>query len=253
MATKTIKPTKFKNRMYVDIYRFARDGMSDNQIAGALGVAYLTFRDWRRRDPDVEYALSEGRNKGPEYTFGDYIYDHLDPDIREVWDRINAVDQNEPNAVTIVESLLASQGVKARQRLFLHALTNSLFNVSKSLKKVGLSKNMFDHWCQRDPDFAEMVREIAWHKDNFMESSLLGRVAAGDTSAIIHVARTKLRHRGYNDKIEVEHTGTVKHEHTVSVADLDLDLNTRKAILAALRAHQANNDAIPVTALPVTL
>lgn len=244
---------KFKNSMYVDIYRFAREGLSDPQIAAALGVSYLTFREWRRKDKAVAYAVDEARSTGPDYTFGDYVYDHLDPNTRALWDRISLVDERASNAVDLIESILADQGVKARQRLFLHALTSTLFNVSRSLKKVGISRKVYDAWCQRDPDFADMVREIAWHKDNFLESSFLGRVAAGDTAAIIHAARTKLRHRGYNDKIEVEHTGTVQHQHTVSVADLDLDLNTRKAILAALRAHQANNEAVPVTALPVAL
>jgi len=92
------------------------------------------------------------------------------------------------------------------------------------------------------------VDEIHWHKANYFESAFIGRVAAGDTPAIIHAVKTKCRHRGYNDKIEVEHSGTIGNEHTFSITDLDLDVDTRKKVLEALRKKLAADAARPAEA-----
>jgi hypothetical protein len=141
--------------------------------------------------------------------------------------------------VELIEELLDGHGIRAKQHLFIYALTQSMFNVSASMRKLGIARNTYEAWKTSDPEFAELVREIHWHKENFFESALIGRVASGDTAAIIHVAKTKLRDRGYNEKIEIEHTGSINHEHTINVIDLDLPLDVRRTILEAVRAHQA--------------
>lgn len=239
---------KFEPTMYVTAYELARDGLSDERIARNLGVAGKTFRTWCARRPALADAVARGRHRrdpGDEFTFHRYVFDHLSPKLQKVWNDINAC-QDLPNAVERTEALLGHHGIRARQHLFLYALTQSMFNVSQALRKLCIARKTYDDWRYNDPDFASLMQEIHWHKDNFFESAFIGRVVAGDTHAIIHAAKTKLRHRGYNDKIEIEHTGTVQHEHTVSIADLDLDVATRRAVLQALRAHQRRTGAVPV-------
>lgn len=232
--------TKFEPTMYVTAYELARDGLSDKQVAQSLGVSGATFARWCSSDATLADAVSRGRSlrvPGKELTFHEYVYDHLSPELRGLWDKINECEHL-TNARERTEALLAGHGVRVRQHLFLYALTQSMFNVSRSLRKLGISRKCYDNWRTSDPEFHDLMEEIHWYKANFFEQAFIGRVVAGDTLAILHAVKTKCRDRGYNEKIEVEHTGTINHQHTVAVADLDLPVEVRKAVLDALRRHQ---------------
>lgn len=226
--------------MYVTVYELARDGFSDNQIAKTIGVILNTLHTWCRQKPALADAIARGRGinkKANTAVFHEYVYNHLSSDLRELWDKIHACEK-EKNGVERVNALLKDQGRQTRQHLFIYALTQSAFNTSRALRMVGIPRRTFEQWCSRDPDFAELVDEIHWHKQNFFEQAFIARVAAGDTSAVIHAVKTKCRDRGYNEKIEIEHTGTVKHQHTIAINELDLDAETLNKILIALRAKQ---------------
>lgn len=246
---------KFKPTMYVTAYELARSGLSDEQIGRSLGVTGGTLRVWCARRPAFADAISRGRRAltpDESFTFHQYIYDHLSPNLRELWDEINACETLE-NGIERAEALLAHAGVRARQHLFIYALTQSAFNASQSLRKLCIPRKTFESWCANDPDFAELLDEIHWHKKNFFEQAFIGRVAAGDTHAIIHAVKTKCRDRGYSEKVEVVHSGTVEHRHTVSLAELDLDIDTRRAVLDALRRRNKEVEAIDVQALPAAV
>ena len=246
---------KFEATMYVTAYQYARDGMSDEQIGKALGVSGPTFRRWCDRNYALADAVARGREiiEGQDAaTFPDYVYKHLSPHLRKLWDEINECAELE-NSYERVEALLRKGGKHARQHLFIHALAQSCFNISASMKKLNVSRFTYDKWRTNDPDFAELLDEMHWHKKNFFEAAFIGRVAAGDTPAILHAVRSKLADRGYNDKLQVEHSGTVEHRHTIDVADLALPIETRKRILKAVRAKQdevADAELVPTKALP---
>jgi len=241
---------KFKVTMYVTAYELAKEGVSDEQIAGTLGVAGQTFRSWCAKRPALADAVARGRHKrdpGNEHTFQEYIYDHLPPHLRKLWEEIHECETLE-NGVERVEALLKNHGIRARQHLFLYALTQSMFNISKALRKLCIPRKTFESWRANDPDFYELMDEIHWYKENFFEQAFIGRVAAGDTAAVIHAVKTKCRDRGYNDKVEVVHSGSITNEHTVSIAELDLPIETRQEVLTALRAKlqaegMPNNDS----------
>ena len=232
---------KFKRTMYVTTYELARDGMTDAKIASALGVNKVTFYRWKAEDPALADALERGRKRrapGDEQTFREYIFDHLSPELRDLWNEINRCE-NEENGIERIEALLAQHGKYARQHLFIYALTQSMFNVSQSLRKLLISRKTYENWIANDPDFAELMDEIHWHKKNYFEARGMDRIAAGDTAVILHALKTQCRDRGWNEKIEIEHTGTVTNEHAINILDLDLDVTTKKAVLEALRAKLA--------------
>jgi len=237
---------KFKSTMYVTTYELAREAMADCDIAGALGVTAATFRIWWQKDPALKEALDKGRGNrgsmaGDEVTFQEYIYDHLSPNLRELWKEINACEELE-NGRERVNALLENQGKRARQHLFLYALTQSLFNVSKSLRKLSISRKTYETWRKNDPDFLDLMDEIHWHKKNFFEQAFMYQVATGNPNAIIHAVKTQCKDRGYNDKLELEVSGTVTHNHLLSVSDLNLDISVKKSILEAIRERRKTID-----------
>lgn len=242
---------KFQNTNYVDIFLYARDGMSTNAIARAIGVSQPAFLEWLERDPAVQDAFDRGRAHSQKETYPEVVFNHLPPDLQELWLQIEALGE-ENSGITMVDNLLTLKGTQARQRLFLYSLAHGGFNFSQSLRKLAIGRKTYEQWCASDPDFLEMVHELEWHKDNFIENALMWRIAAGDTPAIIHASKTKLRNRGYGEKIQVEHTGQIEHKHSIDVMALDLPLETRKSILAAVRQHnQEKAKALPTTAVAV--
>ena len=237
--------------MYVTAYQYARDGMSDEQIGKSLGVTGTTFRRWCADDYALADAVARGREtvEGRDaITFPDYVYKHLSPHLKDLWDEINECAELE-NGFERVEALLRNGGIRARQHLFIHALAQSCFNVSASMRRLNVSRKMFDNWRTNDPEFADLLDEMHFHKKNFFETAFMGRISAGDTAAILHAVRSQLADRGYNDKMQIEHSGTVEHRHTIDLTDLDLPIETRKTILTAVRAKVTDN-AVPALPMP---
>lgn len=238
--------TKWSNKHYVTVYELARAGMTETQIADALGVSLATFTRWKAQKPALKDAWDRGakkRNPGDEFSFRDYVFQRLPPKLRDLWVEINAIEF-ESNDIARVEALLERHGKRVRQHLFVYALTSSNFNVSKSLRRLNIPRKTFESWVAEEPDFAELMDEIHWHKENFFENALIGRVVAGDTPAIIHAAKTQLRGRGYNDRVDVNVHQDVNiniSQRTVNVLELDLPIEIRKGLLTAMRAARATN------------
>ena len=136
-----------------------------------------------------------------------------------------------------MERLLDNAGKRARQHLFLYALTASNFNASEACRKVNISRKTFENWVTTEPEFGQLIDEMHWHKKNFFESALVGLIRSGDSSATIFANRTLNRDRGYNEKFELEVKGQVNHAHAhiVQIDDLNLPIKVRRLILEAMR------------------
>lgn len=231
------------DRNYVKAYQYASQGMSDKAMASALGVTETTLRKWKEKNEAFREAIEEGRKEVQEesatVTFRDYVYKRLPPDLQDLWDDINACEKRK-NGIERIEALLEKRGQKARQHLFLYALTAANFNASLACRKVGISVRTLQLWTRNDPEFARLMDEIHFHKGNFFESALIKKVKQGDTSAVIFANSTFNRDRGYSTKVIHEHKGSVEvtHKHIVDLSKINLPLEVRKQILEAIEAQE---------------
>ena len=98
------------------------------------------------------------RDQHKNFDFSEYVYKKLSGKARKVWKEINAVEKTK-NGAQKVECILKSNGTRMRQYLFIHAWICSNFVVSKAMRKVNLSRKMFNNWCS-DPDFLQMMNEV---------------------------------------------------------------------------------------------
>lgn len=214
----------WKNKYYVRIYQLACQGLNNKQISQALGVPYETFKFWKREKSTVQFALKEARGKVSRAykgeTFLEYVYKQLSPEMKEVYDKICAC-YKEKNGQARIRALLAGKGTKARQYLYMHSLVDSNFNPSVACRKMCISKGALDKWIKNDPEFVNLMDEIHWHRGNFYQGKLDELVKEKDPSTVQFVNRTFNRNRGYGDKIEIEHTGRIQHDHvTVDITKL---------------------------------
>lgn len=229
------KPVRWHDALYIEIYELIKEGHNKKQVAELLGVHYETLNKWIKEKPVLRDIVSRAKKAKtslakPE-NFIEYIYGNLSPQVRDVWDRLEEFDDTE-NDLRRME-LLVNQPVKIRQQLFIHALVCSNFSTNVACQRVGVSKGIYEAWILSDPGFAKLVDEIRWQKKNFIESALMGKIAEGDTNAIIFANKTLNRDRGYETKSE--NKGEDK-KASVTLEDLDLPLEVKRQVLAAHRA-----------------
>lgn len=238
MATVKHQPDrKFKPTYYVEAYKLAREGLPDHEIAKALGVTGKTYRRWKRRRPAFLAALEDARsNDEGKETLEEYLYDRLTPEMQELWTEIVKFRKDKRGVVKVKE-LLDDKGVRIRQHLLLHALARTKFDHSQALKLVCVSKKTYDYWCDNDPEFESLVKEMEWHKGNWYTKHFNEMVAKHDSACVLHAMKTYNKDRGYGEKTEVaiDHT----HTHVHGIIDFErlapmLSLDAKRELLAAM-------------------
>ncbi len=226
-------------------YKAARNGLgSEAKLAGQLGVSITCINRWKVKYPTFENAIKQGnrdRKSSAGATFRGYVYNRLPPKLKMLWEQIMDVE-NAPTAIQQVEALLTNAGEKARQHLFLYALTSNNFNVSSALRTLNMPRSRFDQWVTKDPDFGAMFREIIEYKKDFYENALIGSVASGETAAIIFANKTFNKDRGYNEKIDMNLGGSVNAANALNLDELDLSIEIRVAILEAIRKKKEEEE-----------
>lgn len=228
--------------MLVYIYRHAKAGLSDEAIARALDVNRNTIKDWKKNRADVRKAMELGREEIPEDGFTSYFYRQLPPKLQVLWQQLEAAD-SAGGGITIIDGILADHGKRARQSLFLHALVASHFSPTRAMEKVGIDKRQLESWIESDPDFANLVEEIQYHKKNFCDEKLMDLVSKGDPSAIMFANRGINRERyGKSQDVNVNVNGSIEMRQVLDLTELELSTACRIEIAQALRALEEKKE-----------
>jgi hypothetical protein len=237
--TKTKLRKIWKDEYYIDFYRLAESGLTLQQILKQAKVSAGIFKRWKQSRPALQYALdlgwskSDKKKRATSTTMQDYIYARLPSHLQELWIEVNRC-ASDSNGVTRLERLFDEHGEAARKHLWLYAFTRSHFNPSQACKKVGISYNSLKKWIENDPDFASLVDEVHYHKKNFIESKLMELIEEKDTQAVLMANRSLNKDRGYGEKMEVEHSGKVAHEHKNLIDVSMLPMKLQAAVLKVL-------------------
>ncbi len=87
-----------------------------------------------------------------------------------------------------------------RKEKVLVALKASLGIITTACEAAGISNTTFINWRNADPEFRAAVEAIESRQGDFVESKLLEKINAGDTTAIIFYLKTKGKNRGYSER-----------------------------------------------------
>jgi hypothetical protein len=91
-----------------------------------------------------------------------------------------------------------------RKRVFLTAYDKTLGNVSASCAQIGINRQTFYDWMNKDPAFKKKVEDTNEKQIDFVESQLLKNIQSSDTTSIIFFLKTKGKNRGYKEKLEMD-------------------------------------------------
>lgn len=212
---------------------------SDKEIATVMGISEERLKAWKSEHPAFYRGIIAARAKsgvsGTATALTTHISNSLPPELRELWEELSGENMT---AQETVRYNLATRGDYDRQRLLVHALSVTRFDLNKCCQILDISKAKLDSWVQNDPRFAQLWEQVHWAKQNFLESALMDKVADGDTKSIIFANSTLNRDRGYGQTVKVEATHTHVHA-VVDVTKLNLPTEIRSAILMAVKESGA--------------
>lgn len=96
---------------------------------------------------------------------------------------------------------------KQRQRLFLEALSKRLLNVSAACKVVGISRNTAYRWRDTCDAFKKEWDNVEEEFYDNIETAMFSKATIDkDTTMLIWLSKTKMKHRGYVEKTETDIT-----------------------------------------------
>lgn len=85
---------------------------------------------------------------------------------------------------------------------FPQILADSFGIVTEACRKANIARFTYYRWLESDPEFALLCKDAAEVTKDFVEGQLLNKIKQGDTPAIIFYCKTKLKERGYVERIE---------------------------------------------------
>jgi len=249
--------TKWRDDMAFRVYDLFKAGMNETETAALMGVRAETLRKWVDNKPIVRAAraaavAAKEAEDSVAGSFQDYVYSRLPSDLRPVWDDIMAAGEAD-DPVERIEAALKGKGMRGRQYMFVQALLHNNYNVSEASRMTNIAARTFELWMKRDPDFAAVLDVLKVSKKDMVEEKLMQLVRNGDTAAVLFANRSINKDRGYGDTKTVKVDQAVTHTHLIDIDELDLTLEVRQAILAAMRKQRSPNAlGLPaeVTALP---
>ena len=87
---------------------------------------------------------------------------------------------------------------------FLEAYEASALNIKRSCKAINVSRQTYYDWIGKSDIFKKAVEDIKEGFKDDVETAMAQELANGNTTMMIFFAKTKMKDRGYIEKIEVD-------------------------------------------------
>ena len=114
-----------------------------------------------------------------------------------------------------------------KKEAFILAFEKTFGNISQACRAIGVSRRTYYDWIEKDKKFKTNLEntDVSEHLKDFIESALIKKINSGDTASIIFAAKTKLKDRGYIEKVQIEsnnkNTNTVEITHQEVVTTIE--------------------------------
>ena len=98
------------------------------------------------------------------------------------------------------------RGLRGKKKAMILALVKTLGVVSRAADMVKINNATHYTWMKEDKRYARAVEESKNVVDDYLETSLLSLALEKNPQVLLHIAKTKLKYRGYGEKQEIEHS-----------------------------------------------
>ncbi len=212
---------------YIRTYNLAK-------VAAALEMSPIQIERRIEKVPELKEAQElADRLRSKSSSLSNFVFRSLTKEAQETWEKLQKSADNKET----IQKIFSRKTKQIRQELFIHALVHSSYDLSTACRMVGMDRSALQKW-KHDLEFLQLMEEIQWHKKNFFESALVQLVEERHPGAVMFVNRTLNADRGYSEKLQINHSGEINSG--LSLAELDLDMETRKKVLQAIRLKKAS-------------
>lgn len=98
---------------------------------------------------------------------------------------------------------------KAKQELFCKLYLKNRGHIGLICKQVGVDRTQYYNWL-KDPKFAQKIDNLVESINDSVEYKILEQIEEmGDRELLKLWAKTKMRHRGFVERTEIEHSGSI--------------------------------------------
>jgi hypothetical protein len=98
-------------------------------------------------------------------------------------------------------ALFLAHQARKKERM-LEALEKHMGTVKYAIREVGIARKTHYNWMRDDPEYAATVEDINEGVGDFVERKLLEAVQEKQPAVMIFLAKTKWKHRGYQERVE---------------------------------------------------
>jgi len=98
-----------------------------------------------------------------------------------------------------------------KMKQMIKAMQDNLCIVSAACKVINISRNTYYQWRKISPAFDEKIKELEEATYDQVEILIRKKIQEGDTTMTIFYAKTKMKNRGYVERIE--RTGADGKDH----------------------------------------
>lgn len=112
--------------------------------------------------------------------------------------------------------------------------------ITKACEKANIDRTTYYNWRNDDPEFARACDYVQEHVGDFVESKLYKLVNDENPTAVIFYAKTKLKNRGYVERIETTGKDGAAIETNVSFKTDKTDARILEEYKNAIMAGQTN-------------
>ena len=98
-------------------------------------------------------------------------------------------------------------------------ISHSFGNITNIADRLGVSRETIYHYIKRWPKVAQAIENQRERKNDYIEDKMFQRMIGGSDTMMIFHAKTQMKHRGYVERKEVEHSGTIINMNWGDVAN----------------------------------
>lgn len=108
-----------------------------------------------------------------------------------------------------MDTVKRSKSQRLTKKIVIAALEAHGGNVSAAARALGCSRSNLNAWITRHKDVRAALEDTREEFKDLVESKARELIMEGNTAMIIFTLKTQVRDRGWVERQEVEHTGSV--------------------------------------------
>ena len=102
-----------------------------------------------------------------------------------------------------------------KQAAFAVLLYNRGGDIAQTCNDIGISRATWRSWIEESEEFAQSCIDVTESLVDLATGKLVENVRAGNSKDIQFLLKTLGRNRGFGEKVELAHTGTIAHAHGI--------------------------------------